>query len=130
MVVQLDFRPIEMDDSIDRLTMSIGDQTIQYFHGPVRTTTVRWPDQSARSEVRLQLDPPVEDGRSSYMQDGPWALLRFLDHFSQSPGDTREAIVVDLELGGRTARYQIRSHTIVNPLITDLLQTFSCPSRL
>jgi len=130
MVVQLDFRPVEMDDSIDRLTLNIGDQAIQYFHGPVRTITVRWPDQSTRSEVRLQLDPPVEEGRSSYMQDGPWALLRFLDHFEQSPGATRESILVDFALGGRSARYQITSHTLVNPLITDLLQTFSCPSRL
>jgi len=130
MVLQLDFRPVEMDEAIDRLTLNIGDQTIRYFHGPIRTTTIRWPDQSQRSEVRLQLDPPSAQGRSSYMQDGPWALLRFLDHFVQSTAATPETILVDFELGGRTARYQIRAHTLVNPLTSDLLQTFSCPSRL
>ncbi len=130
MVLQLDFRVVEMDESIDRLTLNIGDQTIRYFHGPVRTTTIRWPDQSQRAEVRLQLDPPVERGRSSFMQDGPWALLRFLDHFVQTTGETQESIIVDMELGGRSARYRITSHTLVNPLTSDLLQTFDCASRL
>jgi len=130
MVLQLDFRPVEMDEAIDRLTLNIGDQTILYFHGPIRTTTIRWPDQSQRSEVRLQLDPPSAQGRSSYIQDGPWALLRFLDHFVQSPGATPDTVLVDMELGGRKARYQIRAHTLVNPLTSDLLQTFRCPSRL
>jgi len=129
LVLQLDFRPLEMDQAIDQLTLSIGDQTIRYFHGPVRTTTIRWPDRSERSEVRLQF-APVAQGRSSFLKDGPWALFRFLDHFVQSPGVSPESIVVDFELGGRTARYQITSHTIVNPLTSDLVQTFQCPSRL
>lgn len=130
MVLQLDFRPVEMDESINRLTLNIGDQTIQYFHGPVRTSTIRWPAQSQRQEVRLQMDPPSPQGRSSFIQDGPWALLRFLDHFVQMPGDSPEAILVDLELGGRTARYRIASHTLVNPLTSELLQRFRCPSSL
>jgi len=130
MVLQLDFRIVEMDESIDRLTLNIGDQTIRYFHGPIRTTTIRWPDQSQRAEVRLQFDPPAERGRSSFMQDGPWALLRFLDHFVQSPTDSPESIIAEMELGGRSARYRITSHTLVNPLTSELLQTFSCPSRL
>lgn len=130
MVLQLDFRIQEMDESIDRLTLNIGDQVIRYFHGPVRTTTIRWPDQSTRAEVRLQMDPPAESGRSSFMRDGPWALLRFLDHFVQNPADSPEAIIVDMELGGRTARYRIASHTLVNPLTSDLLQTFDCAAQL
>ena len=130
MVLQLDFRIQEMDESIDRLTLNIGDQVIRYFHGPVRTTTIRWPDQSQRAEVRLQMDPPAARGRSSFMRDGPWALLRFLDHFVQSPADSPEAIIVDMELGERTARYRIASHTLVNPLTSDLLQTFNCPANL
>ena len=130
LALQLDFRPVEMDQAIDRLTLSIGDQTISYFHGPVRTTTIRWPDQSRSSEVRLQFDPTTEGGRSGFIKDGPWALLRFLDHFVQTPGDAPEAIVVEMTLGGRSARYRIASQTLINPLTSDLLQGFQCPSRL
>ncbi|MEE4639947.1 MAG: type VI secretion system membrane subunit TssM [Wenzhouxiangella sp.] len=130
LALQLDFRPVEMDQSIDRLTLNIGDQSITYFHGPVRTTTVRWPDQARSSEVRLQLDPAVDGGRSSFIKDGPWALLRFLDHFVQTEGDAPEAIVVDMSLGDRGARYRIASQTLINPLTSDLLQGFRCPSDL
>ncbi len=130
LALQLDFRPVEMDQSIDRLTLTIGDQSVSYFHGPVRTTTVRWPDQGNNSEVRLQLDPAVDDGRSSFIKDGPWGLLRFLDHFVQTPGDAPEAIVVDMRLGERGARYRIASQTLINPLTSDLLQGFRCPSSL
>lgn len=130
LTMQLDFRPVEMDQTIDRLTLSIGDQVISYFHGPIRTTTIRWPDQSRSSEVRLQFDPIVEGGRSSFIQDGSWALLRFLNHFIQTAADAPEAIVVDMSLSGRSARYRIASQTLVNPLTSDLLQGFHCPPRL
>jgi type VI secretion system protein ImpL len=130
LALQLDFRPVEMDLSIDRLTLNIGDQSITYFHGPIRTTTVRWPDQARSSEVRLQLDPAIDGGRSSFIKDGPWALLRFLDHFVQTQGDAPEAIVVDMSLGGRSASYRIASQTLINPLTSDLLQGFRCPSDL
>ena len=130
MVLQLDFRPEEMDESINRATLSVGEQRIEYFHGPVRTTTVRWPDSSNRSEVRIQFDPPSPQGRSSFIQDGPWALLRFLDQFVQAPGDSADSVRVDVELAGRTVRYMVRSHSLVNPITGNILQQFRCQGTL
>lgn len=128
-VIPLDFRPVDMDQSINRLTLRIGEQSVEYFHGPVRWTTVRWPDQGG-STVRLQFDPPAESGRSSITRDGPWALLRFLDQFQRRTGSTPEMLIVEFSMGGRQATYEIRSHALVNPLTADLVQQFQCPGTL
>ncbi len=129
-VMQLDFRPVEMTEAINRMSLRVGDQRMEYFHGPIRSTTVRWPTTDGPSEVRLQFDPPGSEGRSSYTAEGPWALLRFLDQFVQNPGSSPESLLIDLELGGRKATWEIRSHALVNPLTDDLLQRFECPSSL
>ncbi|MCC5863637.1 MAG: type VI secretion system membrane subunit TssM [Wenzhouxiangella sp.] len=129
-VVQLDLRPVEMDQSINRLTLRIGEQTVEYFHGPIRFTTVRWPDPSGSAGVRLQFDPPAASGRSAASADGPWALLRFLEQFRRRPGDTPESMIVEFEMAGRKATYEIRAHALVNPLTSDLVQRFQCPSVL
>ena len=129
-VFQLDLRPVEMDDSISRLTLTVGDQSVEYFHGPVRFTTIRWPDANGSTAVRLQFDPPAASGRSSVAGDGPWSLLRFLEQFPKQPGSSPESLIVDFELGGRTATYEIRAQTLMNPLTEDLIERFECPSRL
>jgi type VI secretion system protein ImpL len=129
-VMQLDLRPVEMDQSINRLSWHIGDQAIEYFHGPIRFQTVRWPDASGSTNVRLQFDPPSASGRSSISADGPWALLRFLDQFNRKPGNTPESLIVDFEMAGRKASYEIRAHALVNPLTDDLVQHFQCPTNL
>ncbi len=129
-IVQLDLRPEEMDQAINRLTLRIGDQSVEYFHGPVRFTTVRWPDPSGATGVRLQFDPPAVSGRSAASADGPWALFRFFEQFRTQTGATPESMYVDFEMAGRHARYLVRSHALVNPLTTDLIQRFQCPSAL
>ena len=129
-VVQLDFRPDEMDQSINRLSLRIGEQSVEYFHGPVRFTTVRWPDPGGATGVRLQFDPPATSGRSAASADGPWALFRFFEQFRSQPGSTPESMIVNFEMAGRSARYEVRSHALVNPLTTDLIQRFQCPSAL
>ncbi len=128
-IIPLDLRPVDMDQSINRLSLRIGEQSVEYFHGPVRWTTVRWPDQGD-STVRLQFDPPAESGRSSMTRDGPWALLRFLDQFQREAGSTPETQIVEFSMGGRKATYELRTHALVNPLTEDLVQQFQCPNTL
>jgi type VI secretion system protein ImpL len=129
-VFQLDLRPVEMDDSISRLTLTVGDQSVEYFHGPIRFTTIRWPDANGSSSVRLQFDPPAATGRSSVASDGPWSLLRFLEQFPKRAGGSPESLIVDFELGGRKATYEVRAQTLMNPLTEDLIEQFECPSQL
>ncbi len=129
-VMQLDLRPVEMDESISRLSLRIGEQSVDYFHGPIRYTTVRWPDPSGNNAVRLQFDPPSPTGRSSVSADGPWALLRFLQQFPRRPGAGPEVLIVDFEMAGRRASYELRSHALLNPLTSDLVERFQCPSSL
>ena len=129
-IVQLDLRPVEMDQSINRLSLRIGEQSVEYFHGPVRFTTVRWPDPSGATGVRLQFDPPAASGRSAASADGPWALFRFFEQFPRQPGATPESMTVEFEMAGRTARYEVRAHALINPLTADLVQRFQCPTVL
>lgn len=121
----------ELDPSITGLMIDIDGQTLLYQHGPVLPFAVSWPGPRGGVHAEITANPRIRPDTSTVSVDGPWALMRLLDkgHVTgtATPGRTRVAFDFD----GRTAVLDIAAAgSVANPLTSDVLKTFRCPSSM
>jgi type VI secretion system protein ImpL len=113
------------------LSIDIDGQSTQYQHGPVAPFNVSWPGPRGGVHTEITASPRIRPDTSSIATDGPWALMRLI-HKGQAiqtatPGRTRVAFDFD----GRKAVLDIASAgSVANPLTSDVLTTFHCPSSM
>ncbi|MBZ5788943.1 type VI secretion system membrane subunit TssM [Burkholderia contaminans] len=126
-----DIRIPELDPTIVSLSLDIDGQTTRYQHGPVAPFTVTWPGPRGGVHAQIAARPSIRSDTSTIAAEGPWALMRLLrkGHVVEAatPGRTRVAFRFD----GREAALDIASAGgVANPLTSDVLQTFRCPSTM
>lgn len=120
---QLTFRPVDMDESIDRFQLDIDGQSVRYAHGPLQPTVVKWP--GAQGRARIELTPAGAAAPVEYT--GPWALFRLLDHAAVQDGATPGHFKVVFDVGGRHATFDVTSDDGANPFRLRELERFDCP---
>jgi type VI secretion system protein ImpL len=121
----------ELDPAITGLMIDIDGQTLIYQHGPVLPFAVSWPGPRGGVHAEITANPRIRPDTSTVSADGPWALMRLLDkgHVTgtATPGRTRVAFDFD----GRRAVLDIAAAgSVANPLTSDVLKTFRCPSSM
>ncbi|WP_321789256.1 type VI secretion system membrane subunit TssM [Paraburkholderia sp. J94] len=121
----------ELDPAITGLAIDIDGQTLLYQHGPVVPFIVTWPGPRGGVHAELTAHPRIRPETSTASANGPWALMRLLDkgHVTDTatPGRTRAAFDFD----GRKAVLDIAAtSSVANPLTSDVLKTFRCPSSM
>ncbi|WP_334039923.1 type VI secretion system membrane subunit TssM [Burkholderia ambifaria] len=126
-----DIRIPELDPTIMSLSLDIDGQTTLYQHGPVAPFTVTWPGPRGGVHTEITASPRIRPDTSTISTDGPWALMRLLEKGrvteTATPGRTRVAFSFD----GRQAALDIASAgSVANPLTSDVLKTFRCPSTM
>ncbi|MGV2291401.1 type VI secretion system membrane subunit TssM [Trinickia sp. YCB016] len=126
-----DIRIPELDPSITSLSLDIDGQNSLYQHGPVVPFTVSWPGPRGGVHTEITASPSIRPDTSTITTDGPWALMRLLQkgHMVETatPGRTRVA----LDFDGRKAVLDIASAgSVANPLTSDVLKTFRCPTSM
>ena len=126
--VRFDITPISADNVTKQVTIDLGDQQIVYAHGPTRPVTVNWPGTNRIISARLAFDPPPTSGSPVIQTSGPWALFRLFDHGTLRQTGSADRYNLDFVLGNRTASFEIRAGSVLNPLAPGLLRAFSCPA--
>jgi type VI secretion system protein ImpL len=121
--LQLTFRPLDMDQDIDRFELEIDGQTVRYAHGPAVPTTVKWP--GAHGSARLEVTPASGSAPLDY--SGPWAVFRLFDHVAIQQTDSPARFHVVFEVGGRHASFEVESSSGANPFRLRELEHFDCP---
>ncbi|TCW85047.1 type VI secretion system membrane subunit TssM [Burkholderia sp. SRS-46] len=126
-----DIRIPELDPTITSLSLDIDGQTTLYRHGPVAPFTVTWPGPRGGVRAEITASPRIRPDTSTIATDGPWALMRLLQKGRKvgtaTPGRTRVAFSFD----GREAALDIASAgSVANPLTSDVLRAFRCPSTM
>lgn len=121
----------EVDPNITSLSIDIDGQTMLYMHGPVVPFIVTWPGPRGGVHAEITANPRIRPETSTASASGPWALMRLLDkgHVidTATPGRTRAAFDFD----GRKAVLDISAaSSVANPLTSDVLRTFRCPSSM
>lgn len=131
MTWKADIRIPELDPTIMSLSLDIDGQTTLYQHGPVAPFTVTWPGPRGGVHTEITASPRIRPDTSTIAADGPWALMRLLQKGrvveTATPGRTRVAFGFD----GRQAALDVASAgSVANPLTSDVLKTFRCPSTM
>ncbi|ABB11937.1 type VI secretion system membrane subunit TssM [Burkholderia lata] len=126
-----DIRIPELDPTIMSLSLDLDGHTILYRHGPVAPFTVTWPGPRGGVHAQIMASPPIRPDTSTIAADGPWALMRVLRKGrvveAAAPGRTR----ITFSFDGREAALDIASAgSVANPLTSDVLTTFRCPSTM
>ncbi|HEX7934859.1 MAG TPA: type VI secretion system membrane subunit TssM [Paraburkholderia sp.] len=121
----------ELDPTITGLTIDIDGQTLLYQHGPVQPFGLTWPGPRGGVHAEMTASPRIRPDTSTISTDGPWALMRLAQKGrtmeTATPGRTRIAFDFD----GRKAVLDIASAgSVANPLTSDVLRTFRCPSSM
>ncbi|MEW9897791.1 type VI secretion system membrane subunit TssM [Chitinivorax sp. PXF-14] len=128
--MRLDFKPIEMDASITQFILDVDGQLVKYSHGPQVIMPVQWPGPRGSTQVRLQLSPPLANGSSGQVYEGPWALFRMFDKVQIEPSGQPEKFIAVFNVDGRKARFEVATGSVQNPFRLRELDQFQCPERL
>lgn len=120
---QLTFRPLAMDQDIDRFQLEVDGQIVRYARGAALPTVVKWP--GSRGSARIDVTPATEGEPLEY--SGPWSLFRLLDHAAVQEAGSPGHFRVVFDVGGRHASFEVESDTGANPFRLRELERFDCP---
>ncbi len=123
---EFEVTPVSLDSVATNVVLELSGQSVPYNHGPVRSTTVRWPAPSSQNS-RIAFQPAVPNGALSI--NGPWSAFRLLDTAEQrSLG--RDSSTAGFTVGEHAAEFSIRSSSVLNPFRLQELREFRCPDNL
>jgi type VI secretion system protein ImpL len=128
--VSFDVLPINLDAKSTQVVLEIDGQTLTYDHGPPRAVKMTWPGPSGVGHVRIAFQPPSPGEPATIENDGVWAWFRVLQvsQLKQSTGADR--FVVTFKAADRSASFEIRANSVINPFASNQLEVFRCPPKL
>ena len=126
--IQLVFKPVEMDTSIQQFLLDVDGTVVRYAHGPPAPLRVQFPGPSGRGQVRMTILPPPSTGTSGLKFEGPWALFRMFDDVKIEETPQLERFVATITVGNRRAVFEILASSVRNPFRLPELSQFHCPT--
>jgi type VI secretion system protein ImpL len=128
--IQLEFKAIEMDASIQQFILDVDGKLVKYSHGPQSPTSVQFPGPGGRSQVRATIMPPPPSGSNAMTFAGPWALFRMFDGVQIVETRQSERFVATFNIEGRRTVFDIFASSVRNPFRLPELAQFRCPTAL
>jgi type VI secretion system protein ImpL len=126
--VRFDITPETLDAGAKQVTLELGGQSITYAHGPQRAISVAWPGAAGMDSARLVFDPPPSGGPPVLSATGPWALFRLFDQGTLQQSSSSERYTLTFHVGDRSASFDIRAGSVLNPFAPGMLHDFKCPN--
>ena len=126
--VRFDITPTNADAGARQVTLDFDGTSVVFVHGPPRATQVTWPGPTRMQSVRLVFDPPPSGGTGVLAETGPWAMYRLFSQGRLTQAGSPERYNLSFQLGERTATFEIRAGSVLNPFAPGILQDFRCPT--
>ena len=126
--VSFELQPISLDATSTSVLLEVDGQPLSYDHGPPRPVKMTWPGATGPAGVRVSFQPQGSD--TTINADGVWAWFRVLDKAQIKPAGGPDRFNVTFNAGGRSAGFEIRANSVVNPFASNQLQQFRCPPAL
>ena len=127
--VNFEMVPVTLDATSTQVLLELGGQNLSYDHGPPRGVRMQWPGTGG-SSVRVSFQPQVPGEQTTLQQDGVWSWFRLLDQAQLRPVGGPDRFNVTFATGKRTATFEIRADSVINPFASNQLSQFRCPSAL
>lgn len=96
---------------------------MRYSHGPQAVQIMNWPGPGGTNQVRMQLGL-ANGSTATLVTNGSWALNRFFDKASTSPGAGSLSRQATFNVDGHQVTLEFAPNSIRNPF---QLPRFSCP---
>jgi type VI secretion system protein ImpL len=126
--VRFDIMPVDLDAAASQVSLEFDGTSVTYAHGPSRSTQITWPGPNHMTNVRLVFDPPPPGGTGVLAETGPWAMFRLFGRGTLQQAGSPERYTLTFSLGGRSATFELRAGSVLNPFAPGVLQDFRCPS--
>jgi type VI secretion system protein ImpL len=126
--VRFDITPIALDPGASQVSLDFDGTSVTYAHGPSRSTQITWPGPNRIQNVRLVFDPPPAGETGVLSETGPWAMFRLFARGTLHQADSPERYTLTFVLGNRSASFELRAASVLNPFAPGVLQSFRCPS--
>ena len=126
--VRFDIMPVDLDPGASKVSFEFDGTSVTYAHGPSRSTQITWPGPNHMTNVRLVFDPPPPGGTGVLAETGPWAMFRLFGQGTLQQAGSPERYTLSFSPGGRSATFELRAGSVMNPFAPGVLQDFRCPS--
>jgi type VI secretion system protein ImpL len=126
--VRFDIKPVDLDSGASQVSLEFDSTPIVYAHGPSRSTQITWPGSNNMTNVRLVFDPPPQGGTGVLSETGPWAMFRLFAEGTLQQAGSPELYTLTFSLGERSAAFELRAGSVVNPFAPGVLHDFRCPA--
>jgi type VI secretion system protein ImpL len=113
----------DLDPSAKDATVEIDGQTATFTPGPVRPQQLQWPGSGA-GLARVGVGSQTGD---SPAVTGPLAWFRLLDQSDVRRSAAADRFSVRFSSGGKSASFDIRVGSVLNPFTMRELSAFRCP---
>ncbi len=126
--VRFDITPVSLDSGATQVSIDFGGVTVTNTHGPVQSTPITWPGPNGMDRVRLVFSPPSPGTTGVIDERGPWALFRLFDQGNIAGSGSADRYTLSFQSGQRSASFDIRADSVLNPFAPGVLHEFRCPA--
>ncbi|WP_455827952.1 type VI secretion system membrane subunit TssM [Pseudomonas kilonensis] len=128
--VRFTLAPYSLDQAVSRAVLQVGDQELEYRHGPIVPMAFQWPSGTGNSRSSLVLERGAERPLGIEKNNGDWSLFRFFDLMQSESASGRDAFLLKAELAGLRANYLLTSQRNPSPFQMAAWRTFRLPEQL
>ncbi len=129
--VRFTLAPYSLDQAVSRAILQVGEQQLEYRHGPIVPMAFHWPSEAGNSRSSLVLERGAEQRPLGIEKNsGDWSLFRFLDLLQSESANGRDAYLIKAELAGLRANYLLTSQRSPSPFQMAAWRTFRLPEQL
>ncbi len=129
-LVQFKLEPYTLDPAVSRAEFRLGNQVMEYRHGPIVPVSFRWPTDADDGRASLVLERMAERPIGIEQSSGPWSLFRLLDLMQTEYLQGRDVLVLKADAGGLRANYLLLAQRAPNPFDVAPLRRFRMPAQL
>lgn len=128
--VRFSLAPYSLDQAVNRAILRLGDQQLEYRHGPIVPMTFQWPVEGDNGRSSLVLERGAERPLGIERNSGAWSVFRLFDLLHSEPASGRDAQVLKSDLAGLRANYLLTSQRTPSPFQMADWRTFRLPEQL
>ncbi|WP_182084179.1 type VI secretion system membrane subunit TssM [Aureimonas sp. ME7] len=123
--VSINVTPVSLSQDASAVILEIGAGRVAYFHGPIQSRSLTWPEAEGAAQSRVVMQPG--GWQNALTRTGPWSAMRLFD------AADRETLSDDrfrarFTVSGKSAEFDVQVGSILNPFATDALSGFRCPA--
>ncbi len=136
--ISFQLKPYKMDKKDATFRLEVGEQRINYKHGPKFWKDLNWSGEDEDKRVRIVF-VDLDGKRHERTFDGPWAWFKLQDQSKLSKTNKSNVFLATYQVveklnGDKTyshnIKYLIKAKSVNNPFSQNLLGSFRCPKNI